>query len=509
MIRQADRLATGVLALVLVGAPLPWGSVTPPITAAVEVAAFLAFAIALAGSEGGAMLRRLLGPAVALSALAVLGAIQSLPWPASWLRLFSPEHARLYAAAAELPGVRSSSMSLSLAPAATLSTALLFAAAAAAFCAAAMVSRDRNCRRVLALALALTAILQVFLGARGWFASSTEIWGQVVPGHTDRLRGTFVNPNHLAFLVGLVLPAVWAWSWWSFRRSREETLIDRRVLRIAPPVALWLALFLGSAVTGSRAGLLAALAAAVAQGFLIAVRDRRRVWAFAGAAAAFVGLLVVWLVARQEGLGRLFVAARGGGGLSARLEAWSASFDLWLRFPLFGSGLGTFREAFSLTQPPTLSGAWRHAHSDPIELLATAGVVGVVVFGFGVFSLARALWRGLDRGLRSEDRAAAIAGLGVLVAAGLHEFFDFGLTVPANGFATVVLLGAAAGARFAHGSSARSAASGVESMERARHDLPADGNDLDEVQARRERRAQRERAPRLGGESAEHGAVDP
>lgn len=512
MIRQADRLATGLLALLLLGAPLPWGSVTPPATAAVEVGAFLAFALALFGVEGAAPLRRVRGPALALAGLAVLGLVQALPWPASWVHWLSPEHARRYASAAELSGSSSNAMSLSLAPAATLSASLLFAAAAAAFCAAALASGDRRQRRVLAAALIGSATIQIFLGTRGWFARSTEIWGRVVPGHTDRLRGTFVNPDHLAFLVGLALPAVWAWAWWSFRRAREETQVDRRVLRVVAPVVVWLTLFLGMAFTGSRAGLLAALAAAVAQGALVAFRDRKRIWAFAGAAAATVGLLVVWIVARQEGLGRFSAAARGG-GLASRFEAWSATIDLWLRFPIFGSGLGTFREAFSLTQPPTLGGAWRHAHSDPLELLSTTGVVGFVVLAVGVLALVRTLWRGLDRGLRSEDRAAVIAAFGALVAGGLHEGLDFGLTVPANGFAAAVLFGAAAGARFARSREPRSSSSGtdsdVEKAERARHHLAADGNDFDEVQARRERRAKREDSSRLSGEDSQHRAVDP
>jgi hypothetical protein len=51
------------------------------------------------------------------------------------------------------------------------------------------------------------------------------------------------------------------------------------------------------------------------------------------------------------------------------------------------------------------------------------------------------------RGYRTEDRAAALAAIGALLAVTFHEMFDFGTTIPANALALAVIVGAALGAR--------------------------------------------------------------
>ncbi len=444
MIRQAEWLVAGALALLLIWAPIPFGSVTPIAEATLSIAVFLIFALSLAGAEAPGALRRSVWPIGALVGIGFWGTLQALPWPRAFARLVSPEHVRLFDSARQLLGLPSGSVPLSLSAGESLRTALAFAVAAAAFLAAAACGRDRRHRRLLAFGLVASAIFQVLYGARRWFAHSNEIWGREVPGTSERLRGTFVNPNHLAFFLGLALPAVFAWGWWSFRRAREEIQIERRVLLLAPPIIVWLLLFSGLAFTGSRAGMLASLIAVVAQGALLAAGEKKRRWIAAGALAAATGLIVVAAIGRQEGLGRLIGLSSGAG---ARIEAWRATLELIRRFPFAGSGLGSFREAFPLVQPASLPGTWRHAHSDLLELLATAGVIGAVLGGIALVRLVPRLLSVFHRGRRSEDRAAALAAFGALCAAGLHELVDFSLTLPANSLAAAVLFGAALSSR--------------------------------------------------------------
>ncbi len=110
-------------------------------------------------------------------------------------------------------------------------------------------------RRGLAAAVLAGAAFQVLYGTRGWFARSDEIWGVAVAGSPSRLRGTFVNPNHLALFLEIALALVFAWGWWASRRAGEEVRPERRVLLLALPALAWLTLFAVLAFTGSRAGL--------------------------------------------------------------------------------------------------------------------------------------------------------------------------------------------------------------------------------------------------------------
>jgi O-antigen ligase len=448
MIRHSASLPAALLALVLLWAPLAFGGVTPWAGALLAGLAFGALALAAVAMDGPRPLRPAALPAAALAAIALLGLLQAAALPAGLVAALSPRHAVLARQAVELGGVDTAIPArLTLAAAATQRAALGWAAAAAALLAAAVAGQRREHRRWLGAAVLAGGLFQVFFGAHDWFARSRTLWGVDLHASAVRLRGTFVNPNHLAAYLEMALPVAFAWSWWAARRARDEPRAERRVLLIAPPAMLWLTLFAGLSFTGSRGGLLAAIAAVSVQGAL-AAGSRRRLWmAPLGAAAALAGLGAVAAIGWREGLGRLLATSAADGSWGARLVEYGAALELWRRFPLTGSGLGTFRDAFPLVQPIELRGTWWHPHGDFLEVLVTAGLVGAALLAAGVWGLARRLAAVLREGSRSEDRAAALAASGILVSLAVHECLDFSLSLPGNAVTLAVLLGAATAAR--------------------------------------------------------------
>lgn len=441
-----------LLALAVVWAPLPFGSVVPWAETLLQL---LVFALAGCGllAAGGAGWRAVRWPALGLVGLALLGALQAIPWPRGVAAALSPELLRLAdARAALLAQPVPAHLALSLAPWASTSAALAFAAVAAALVAAAALANDcagpqgrtgRGGRRMLGAAVLLAGVVEAFVGAQLWLARSRTIWGVEVQAPTWRLHGTFVNPDHLAAFLEVALAVAFAWGWWGWRRGRGDERMDVRLLLAGPPALVWLLLFLVLSFTGSRAGLLAAVAGVAAQAALLALERRRLAPVLAGAAVLALGVAAIAWIGLREGLGRLTSTSMADVSLGARQQLAAQSLGLWLRFPLLGAGLGTFPEAFPLVQQATLSGAtWTHAHNDPVELLATGGVVALVCAAFAAVFMARRLLDGWWRGARSEDRAAALAGLGALASVGLHELLDFGLTMPANAFVLAVVCGA-------------------------------------------------------------------
>src|SRR6185295_10854977 len=197
-----------------------------------------------------------------------------------------------------------------------------------------------------------------------------------------------------------------------------------------------------------------AAGAVLVQAALVALSDtgawRRRGVAFGLAAvlaAALAGLVTLAVFGERGGLGRLRTLSPYEVSWAGRRQAYAGALELWHSFPLAGTGLGTFRDAFPLVQPAGLRGTWWHAHDGFLELLATTGAIGAVLLLAGLVALVARLLGVLFRGVRSEDRAAALASCGLLAAALVHESVDFGLTLPANSFTLAVLLGAAATAR--------------------------------------------------------------
>jgi putative inorganic carbon (hco3(-)) transporter len=478
IIRHPELLPTALLAAALAWAPWPFGSVVPWAEALLVTAVCAALAAAALALRDLTPLRRAAPPVVALLAIALLGALQSLAWPPSLLAALSPAHARLAADAegALDPGPapdRAQALApegeeaapprpeapapATVAPSSSRRGAVSFAMAAAALAAAAAAGRRRTGRRILGGALLAAAAAQVLFGAPRWLGSSSVLWGVDV-GSGGRLRGSFVNPNHFAVFLEIALAVAFAWTWWGWRRVSREASPERRVLLTAVPALVWLTLFLGLAFSGSRAGLLAGVAGVAVQGALLGLSGRRRDrgrllprWALpvAGAlvaAAGGVGLVAV--VGFDRGLGRLVSTSPYDLGWDVRVDVYRATLELWGLFPWLGSGLATFAEAFPLFQSGQHEAVglfWRHAHNDWIELLATTGVAGAGLFLAGLAVAVVRLARGLRRGLRSEDRAAALAALGALAAVGVHELADFGLTMPANALALSVVVGAALG----------------------------------------------------------------
>jgi len=443
MIRHSDLVLTALLTLLLLFAPLPFGGVTAWAEATLRVAGFLALALAALAIEKPSALRPAAVAAVALAAVALLGLLQSTPLPARLAGFLSSGHAGLQRQAAALVEGPVPAARLSLAATASRSAVLGWAAAAALFLAAAVAGRSRLRRRWLGGAALAGALFQVFFGARDWFAHASTLWGVELHVPALRLRGTFVNPNHLALYLEMALPIAFAWSWWAVRRASEQVQLERRLLLIGPPVLAWLTLFAGLSFTGSRTGLLAAAAAVSVQGALVAGVPRRWWLAPLGVLAALAGMGVVAAIGPREGLGRLLATTATDVSLGGRLEEYRAALGLWTRFPLTGTGLGAFRDAFPLVQTPTLEGTWWHPHNDFLEVLVTAGLVGLGLVAVGIWGLLRGLGRVLREGVRSEDRAASLAALGALVSAGIHESLDFGLSMPGNAVTLLILLGAA------------------------------------------------------------------
>lgn len=433
-------LLVTAVAVIAAGAALPTGGAGAGGQLATRLAAFGALALAALVHVGRPPLERLALPLAAVLGLASLALLQSLVWPLAVVRAVSSEHAALSVSARSLLGDDATGAALSLAPELSRAAALAAAAVAAVLFAAFVGGAERRHRRWLALALVAGGLFQVVFGARAWLA-----------GTAARMHGTFVNPNHLAYGLEIALAVAFAWAAWGLRAGRHAGL-ERRLGLVAPPVAAWLLLAGGLGATGSRAGLAAAAVGVLLQSLLLprALGGAGRGLALKTVAAAALAGFAFLVVRGADRLGEttLYEVAWGD-----RAIVWSESLALWLRFPLTGSGLGTFGEAFPLVQPAAMTELyWRRAHNDPVELLVTGGLVGVALGLFLTFGAARALGRTLARGERSEDRLAGLAALGACASVATHELLDFGLTLPGIALPLAALVGAAAAARLRPGS---------------------------------------------------------
>src|SRR5262245_16534265 len=317
---------------------------------------------------------------------------------------------------------------------------------------------DRLMRTLLLVggAVSFLALLD-YLAGQAWLLG----WGEAAP--RTRLSGAFVNPDHFAawleMLICLGLGMALARSRapdesraaWSTRSAGER--LARRSL---PMIAVGI-MALALVFTLSRGGLVS-LAAALA--VLLALQGavgRLR------SSLVLVGVLLVLTTGYGAwiGFGPLLERFRGDLYVSRLLQLRS-SLDMLPSSPLLGVGLGAYRDIYYRYQPSELLPGRMYlpfAHNDLLQLAVELGLVGTGLcllaawrvgadlVGAHLLGRARCPVGGGDgEGARRSEGMSVGVGLGAVtavIALCVHSAFDFGARIPANGFLAAACLGIA------------------------------------------------------------------
>lgn len=267
--------------------------------------------------------------------------------------------------------------------------------------------------------------------------------------------GQFINKNHFAFLaemsLGLILGLILGGG---VRR-------DQALLYLAALLPIWIGLVLST----SRGGLIAMLAQIVVAALLFSVVVRKefsvesqpKVFKIARAwpvRAALILVLIVGVVFGTVWLGgdRLATSIESSRlelnpdpenlrqGVS-RNEIWRASWRMFAAHPILGVGLGGYWAAIPAFHDASGTMTPQEAHNDYLELLASGGVVGLIIgigFALIVFKRTRENLRSPNRFRRAACYGAAIGIAGVAV----HSLVDFGLHTITNAlvFTTLIVI---------------------------------------------------------------------
>jgi O-antigen ligase len=273
----------------------------------------------------------------------------------------------------------------------------------------------------------------------------------------DKGYGQFVNRNHFAFLMemalGLALGLI------AGGAARRE----RMLLYLTATIPLWVALVLSN----SRGGILSMLCQLLLLALMFsAVRNRKKTEANESDAISWLSRLgastvfrvalgvflvvatligVVWVggeptVSRFETMSNeIAVEAQESSTGVRRKEIWGATWKMIKDHPLAGVGLGGYWTA--IPQYHNASGKMtpQQAHNDYLELLASGGVICILLCGWFVFLLinfARARLRSVD----SFRRAACLGALTGLFGISIHSLVDFGLHIPINAIICLMLV---------------------------------------------------------------------
>ncbi len=307
------------------------------------------------------------------------------------------------------------------------------------FCLAAVVARNQSTGYRLALALLGLGLFEAFYGLVQYLSGWHQIFTYEKVHYIDRATGTYINANHFAGFLGMVLPLSFSLCLFQFRTA--EDTIRRRLPSLVFFFFTSLLLLVAILFSRSRMGIFSAGAALLMVGVLwVGTSWRRRAagLALAGFLAAAL-LFGLWIglgpvVERYERVGTDYIA---------RQEIWRDTIDLIKERPVFGSGLGSYAHVYPSVQTTFLTRLVDHAHNDYLEITSEWGLLGAIL----LFGLITVVW---IRAIRPFYRLAgsrvghlALGCAGGVLALLVHGLADFNLQIPANAMVFATLIGLA------------------------------------------------------------------
>jgi O-antigen ligase len=300
----------------------------------------------------------------------------------------------------------------------------------------------QNAVRAIVFTLIAMATIESVYGIYQLAAKSYTVFGYTRPdAYNGRGSGTYINPNHMAGFVELVIPLALAIA----LMSREP-----HWLRI---LCGYLAgvMFIGVLATLSKGGYVAMLGSLTVLGVILMAR-RRTWWSWAAGGAVLVAVFIGYKAMPEKLRERFADVERyvGNDAKDTRELIWDAAIGVWKEDVWLGAGPNHFDVKYRKYRDLWLQTRPERTHSDHLQILVDWGLVGaglvalfLVVIGFGI----RRCWPFLTRGGGISDnsnstRLAMVAGGGLgLFALLIHGVVEFNLSMPANALAAAVVAG--------------------------------------------------------------------
>ena len=417
----ANKLAFFLIAVIVVLTTIAYGAVHQPILALFYILVALLMVLwAIDGFVSGAPRFSASWLQLPLLAAAVYGFIQIIP----------------IGSLAETAGVTGIPRTISLNPFATQISAIHFLALFFLLAVTLVLLDSASRIRRLAMIITVFGFIYAFFAILQSVLSPSKIYGIYEAGAPF---GSFVNRHNFAaymeMAIALPLGLLFV----------GAVSKDKRLLYITAVALMGVSLLLSL----SRGGLVAFLAEII---FLVLLTAGTGNKSRLGIRLALAVLLLVGVIAGaifvggETSLTRVADIAQSGDLTTGRSTIWRVTLSVIAANLPFGAGLGAFGVAY--TPFDTMSGLERveQAHNDYLQVLADAGIVGLIIglfFLFRVFVLGRAAV-GIKNVYRRGIALGALAGIFAIL---VHSIFDFVLHTTAVSVLFLMLLAMLAASR--------------------------------------------------------------
>jgi O-antigen ligase len=271
---------------------------------------------------------------------------------------------------------------------------------------------------IYGFAVALFAVLQNL-------SAPTKLYWLRTPPFGGWIYGPYVNHNHYAGLMEMLIPVPLVFAFSRFGNQRERWIAASAAAFMAATIFL----------SGSRGGMIA-FTVEIAIFLVLVFRERQKqnIAVLLGAFLLVALAMIAWAGGKEVKTRIATLAGNKHSDLSTdiRLQIDRDILGMSRHHPLLGWGQGTFADVYPQFRSFYTGSLVNAAHNDFLQLLAESGIIGFgIMLWFLVITVRNAL-RKCAKWTSNLNGAVAVAALlgisGILV----HSLVDFNMQIPAN-----------------------------------------------------------------------------
>jgi O-antigen ligase len=312
-----------------------------------------------------------------------------------------------------------------------------------------VVGNDPIRARQLYLIVAWSGTTYAAYGILAHLFDPTHILWLEKDAYLDSVTSTFINRNTAGAYFGTSAVVCSLLLWDAARRRMPRGSIDwrilpRQILSGSSKIltAQWALCLMALLMSGSRAAVLISLLSLV---LVFVIFFWRKLPRGTGITAALAGggavaLLLLQLVGGSVN-GRFDAQGFSDEG---RLSVYQSALHMIADHPMFGTGQGTFANAFPAYRSPavTIWGVWDMVHNSLLQIATDMGLPVAVIVILSWVAIFALILHGIR--VRRTGLIFAVTGFGVATIAVLHSFVDFSLQIPGYAIMALSVIGAGA-----------------------------------------------------------------
>jgi O-antigen ligase len=416
-------MINSILAGIVIASTLLFGSVEVWSSSAVLALVYAAGLFwVIRGEYHGAQMPKNIRPlflvAVTFCAYIIL---QVVPLPSTVIGLISPETARTREFYSITP---LHFMTLSFDPYKTINEILRIAAFFIVFFISSVAFTDRD------KLFGMLVVLMLFGFCLAVFAIVQKAtWNEKIYWFRELTAGgspfgPFVNRNHFAGFIGMLIPLGLGYT---LTREKREKKILFGFLTVVTAVSLFFSL--------SRGGIISFFAGIALFSLLILLTkiQQKKIWSIIFFLIALTAYLLY--LGMDPVIERFY---KTDISKEQRIIVWATTLGACKDFWLTGTGLGTYIDIFPLYSPSDVQSIFDHAHNDYLEFMLETGAVGTALLLSFVAILAYSSVKDNFQGTRGMMKISLISSVFTML---VHSVFDFNLHILSNMLLFAIVLG--------------------------------------------------------------------